>query len=199
MANPRRKKSRNRRARNSAFPRHRRSRRAKNPFSMRRRHSRSRNPIGMGSSDILKLGLGAFGGAIGSGYLTQMLLNTSNAGFMGYAGDAVATLVLAWAANKFSGPKVAEGVIAGGFGALIKRVWQEQVSGNVSMSGLGNGDYLGYYSARNYALPTTTAGGSYALAAPAGTPIAAPSAAQAGAVASGAATTGRAFKSPYSR
>ncbi len=107
MSNPRRKRSRNsRRRRSTALAlTGRRSRRSRNPFKMRRRGHSRRNPMGMGSSDILKLGLGAFGGAVGSGYLTQMVLSSSNTGVMGYAGDAIATLVLAWAANKFSGAK----------------------------------------------------------------------------------------------
>ena len=126
---------------------------------------------GMSAKDILQLGAGAVAGTVGSGYLSQIVLGGSNTGLMGYASDAVATLVLAWAASKFVNNEVSKGVIAGGIGALIKRIWQENVSGTaVSMSGLGNRDFagMGYYAPRQFALPTQTTQYSLAAASPQG-------------------------------
>ena len=146
----------------------------RNPFKIRRRRH-SRNPFaGASSRQILELGLGAVGGVLGSGYLSQMVLGGSNAGIMGYVGDAVSTLVLAWAANKYVGSEISKGVLAGGFGALFKRIWQEQFSGSAgSVSGLGNLEFagLGFYKSQQFPLPTSS--GQYALAAGAASPVAA--------------------------
>jgi hypothetical protein len=155
--------------------RHRSSKKAshhRNPFKKShrthyRRHRHVRNPMfgGVSGKQILELGLGAVGGMIGSGYISQMVLGGSNVGLMGYLSDAVATIALSWLANKFSSSEIAKGVLAGGFGALGKRIWQDNVSGtSTSMSGLGNRDFasLGYYTPRNFPLPTSTS--QYALA-----------------------------------
>ena len=189
LLNPRKKmakskKSYRRRKSYGLFAKNRSRRHKSNPF--RRRHSSHRNPTG---SDIAKLAGGAVAGAFGSGYLSQVALGTNNTGVIGYASDAIGTLVLAWAANKFIDQKVAEGVLAGGFGAVLKRIWQENVAGNVSMSGYGNSDFLRAYGARNFALPTSTAGGAYQLQPAPGTPVTATSAA-AGTVGNGAVTGG---------
>jgi hypothetical protein len=162
LTNPKRKamaKHRKaRRARKSSFGGMVRRKRM-NPFR-RRRHSR--NPIfgGVSLQNIVELGVGAAGGVIGSGYLSQMVLGANNVGATGYLGDAVATLVIAYAANKFLGrQELAKGVLAGGFGAIIKRFWDDNVSGtSTSMSGLGNRSFagLGYYTNRNFPLPTST-------------------------------------------
>jgi len=141
--------------------------RRKNPF--KRYHRRHRNPFGFQGKEILELGLGAVGGVVGSGYLSQMVLGGSNTGFMGYAGDGIATILLAWLAQKFANAKIAEGVLAGGFGALFKRIWVENISGaSGSVSGLGNLEFagLGYYKNTNFPLPTSS--GNYVLSATAG-------------------------------
>jgi hypothetical protein len=134
--------------RSRANSRRRSSRR--NPFLGMGRKKRSgfrrrshRNPAiaGFNTNELLKLALGAGAGVVGSKYLTQMALGSSNAGVMGYAGQAIATLALGWAANKFVGKDAATGVVAGGLGALALRIFQENVSGtSTSMSGLGDPD-----------------------------------------------------------
>lgn len=167
MAHRKHKKSYRSRWHTSLFGKSRNRKHRSNPF--RRRHHR--NPMGQSNVDILKLAGGALVGVVGSGYLSQMALGANNSGVIGYASDAVATLALAWAANKFVGGKVGEGVLAGGFGALLKRIWQENVSGNVAMSGWGNSDFLRGYASRNFALPTSTASGAYQLQAAPGTPV----------------------------
>jgi len=97
------------------------------------------------------------------------VLGGSNTGIMGYAGDGIATLVLAWLANKFSNSEIAKGVLAGGFGALFKRIWVENISGaSGSVQGLGNLEFagLGYYKNQQFPLPTSS--GNYILSANAG-------------------------------
>lgn len=174
LTNPKRKTS-------MASRKHRRSRKnrhhfaakgkRRNPFMRRRGHRR--NPVfgGVSAKTILELGLGAAGGVIGAGYLSQLVLGGSNAGVMGYVADSVSTLFLAWIANKFSSGDIAKGVLAGGFGAVIKRIWAENIAGtSSSMQGLGNLEFagLGAYKSGTFPLPTTS--GNYALQSGAGLP-----------------------------
>lgn len=118
-------------------------------YSFRRRHSRRSNPgiAGFSTNELLKLAAGAAGGVVGSKFLAQAVLGSSNTGYMGYVGQAVATLALAWGTHKFSGDKnLSTGIVAGGFGALALRIFQEQVSQTsiapavASVSGLGDPD-----------------------------------------------------------
>lgn len=117
-------------------------------YSFRRRYSRrSRNPIaGFSTNELLNLTLGAAAGGIGSKYLTQMALGGNNTGIMGYVGQGIATLALAWAAHKFVGKDAATGVVAGGGAALAVRIFNDNVSGSsiaaggAPMSGLGDPD-----------------------------------------------------------
>jgi len=150
---------------------------SRNPFKSKRKNFRRRhhvrNPqfMGMNGKQVLELGLGAVGGMIGSGYVSQMVLGANNVGIMGYVSDAVATGVLAWLAAKFASGDIAKGVLAGGLGALGKRIWQDNVSGtSTSMSGIGNRDFAGlaYYTPRNFPLPTSTSQYALATASPAG-------------------------------
>ena len=110
--------------------------------SFRRRGHRRSNPgiAGFNTNELIKLAGGAAVGVVASKYVTQMVLGSSNSGYMGYAGSAVVTLALGWAAHKFVGKDAATGVIAGGLGALALRIFQDNVSGTSSMSGLGDPD-----------------------------------------------------------
>jgi hypothetical protein len=187
VANPRRKRSR------SKNRSHRRSRR--NPFfgkarrrstGFRRRHSSRRNPnvAGFSTDELLKLALGAGVGVVGSKYAAQLALGSNNNGVMGYVGQGVATLALAWAANKFGigGKDVSTGIVAGGLGALALRVWQDQVSGTTSapMSGLGDPDMvalgvgLGDYRAGGMNVPVYGFAGPQAVVPVPGGPTVAP-------------------------
>jgi hypothetical protein len=162
LTNPKRKAMAKPR-RNRKHPRHHfgmtKKARSRNPFR-RRRHSR--NPLfgGVSMANVVELGVGAAGGVIGAGYLSQMVLGANNVGPVGYLGDAIATLAIAYVAQKFLGrQELAKGVLAGGFGAIIKRFWDDNVSGtSTSMSGLGNRSFagLGYYTNRNFPLPSST-------------------------------------------
>lgn len=141
VANPRKRSRKSYRRRSKA------SRRS-NPFGkrhhIRRRGHRRSNPIaGMDSKKLLSLALGAGAGVLGSKYITQLALGDNNSGVVGYAGTAFVVIGLGWAAHKFAGDNLATGVVAGGLGALLLRIFQENVSGTsaaASMSGLGDPD-----------------------------------------------------------
>jgi len=178
MTNPKRKR-RNRSHRSRARNR----RRGRNPFvsTRSRRHRnygarrRRRNPIGgFSGSELLSLGLGAAGGAIGSRYLAQTLLGDKNTGAMGYAANIAASIALAWAASKYAGREIASGVVAGGIGAVLMRLWSEKVSQTspAAMSGyLGDidfsGDGLGAYINSGFPLPTVSGQNGNYLSIPA--------------------------------
>ncbi|MGH9501671.1 MAG: hypothetical protein ACRD20_02340 [Terriglobales bacterium] len=130
--------------------------------SIRRRGHR-RNPAigGFNSNELLKLALGAAGGSVGTRYIAQQVLGDKNTGAMGYTATGAIAVALAWAAKRFAGSDdLAKGVLAGGLGALLMRVWQEQISGTspAALSGyLGDVDFsgtaLGAYAGQNYAVP----------------------------------------------
>lgn len=176
MTNP--KKHSNRRPKSyKAKNRHRRH----NPFFSRKGHGqhrsvrRRRNPIaGFAGADLLKLGLGAAGGAVGTRYLTQVILGDKNTGAMGYGANIAAAIALAWAAAKFAGREVANGVAAGGLAAVILRLWSDKVSGSsaAALSGfLGDlefsSDGLGAYIQSGFPVPTVSGGNGNYLSVPA--------------------------------
>jgi hypothetical protein len=152
----------------------------------RRRHASRRNPnvAGFSTDELLKLTLGAGVGVIGSKYVAQLALGANNNGTMGYVGQGIATLALAWAANKFGigGKDVSTGIVAGGLGALALRVWQDNVSGTSStpMSGLGDPDMvalgvgLGDYRAGGMGVPVYSFAGPQAVTPVPGGPTVAP-------------------------
>lgn len=178
MTNPKRKKHPNRSAR--AKNRN----RSRNPFVARRssRHRNfgarraRRNPSigGFSGSELFKLGIGAAGGAIGTRYLTQVVLGDKNTGAMGYGANLAAAIGLAWAASKFAGPDIAKGVAAGGISAVIMRLWSERVTGTspAALSGyLGDlefsSDGLGAYIDSSFPVPTVSAQNGNYLSVPA--------------------------------
>lgn len=167
MANP--KKSRRHR---STRRRHMSARRHKNPFAGRRHRSFSRrrrhNPsiAGFSANELIKLALGAAGGTLATKYATQLILQDKNQGALGYGVMAAVAVALGWASKKFLGPNVAVGVVAGGASAVVLRIFQEQVSGSVAMSGLGDPDVLGEYTSGTYPVPGWSYGAP-ALPAPA--------------------------------
>lgn len=154
-------------------------RRRHNPFLRSKQHRgfrhRRRNPIaGFAGADLLKLGLGAAGGAVGTRYLTQVVLGDKNTGAMGYGANIAAAIALAWAAAKFAGREVASGVAAGGLAAVILRLWSDKVSGSsaAALSGfLGDlefsSDGLGAYINSSFPVPTVSGGNGNYLSVPA--------------------------------
>lgn len=176
MTNPKKHRSRSTRH-YKANRRHRRNpfftgRKSKGHRSFRRRR---RNPIaGFAGADLIKLGLGAAGGAVGTRYLTQVILGDKNTGVMGYGANIAAAVALAWAAAKFAGREVASGVAAGGLAAVILRLWSDKVSGSSAsaLSGfLGDlefsSDGLGAYITSGFPLPTVSGGNGNYLSVPA--------------------------------
>jgi hypothetical protein len=104
------------------------------------------------------------------------VLGEKNTGAMGYGGNVLTAIALAWAAHKFAGREIASGVAAGGIAAVIMRLWSEKVSQTspVAMSGyLGDldfsGDGLGAYIASGFPLPTVSGQNGNYLSIPAAT------------------------------
>lgn len=117
--------------------------------AVRRVHHRRRNPgIGGVSTGIVYKALGVIGGAIGSKYVTQLALGGNNTGYMGYAGNLVASIALGWAAGKVTKNKeLGTMVVIGGVAALTLRVLQDMTPlgnyVNLSLAGVGKGGDLG--------------------------------------------------------
>lgn len=113
------------------------------------------------ASDWLALGSGAIVGGLGATSLPQMVLGASNTGPMGYLGMAAATALLATAGHFMfkKNMMLTSGIIAGGAGALIKRIigdytpFGQYLNANAGASGLG--DYL---SGWNFTTPQIIGG-----------------------------------------
>lgn len=112
-------------------------------------YQRKRNAGAMGRpADWLALGAGAVVGGLGATSLPQMVLAGSNTGPIGYLGMAAATAILAVAGHFLfkKNMMLTSGIIAGGAGALIKRVigdytpLGQYLNANAGASGMG--DYL---------------------------------------------------------
>jgi hypothetical protein len=100
-------------------------------------------------------------GSVGATTLPNMILGSSNTGLMGYAATIAATGLLAWAGHAFvKKPVVTSGIIAGGVGALIRRVIQDYSLLGSYTSSLGMGDILTDF---NFNTPQTIAAGQRTL------------------------------------
>ena len=109
----------------------------------RRRTRRVYNPAGYRWSDILVLGGGAAVGSSLSSAGTQLILGSSNSGPMGYAGNLISTFVLSWLGGMVTRNKMfPAGILAGGIGALIRRVIADYSLFGGYTASLGMGDYL---------------------------------------------------------
>lgn len=109
------------------------------------RHRRRTNPAGYQWGDVFGLGAGAVVGSAGSSAITQLVLSTSNNGMVGYLGNLVTTFLLAWVGGmgpfrRFRG--FAPGILAGGIGALMKRVIADYSLLGGYGAQLGMGDYM---------------------------------------------------------
>jgi hypothetical protein len=131
--------------------------------TVNRRHHRTRRNPGLG--DLTGLVTGAvftIAGAVGAKYLTQLALNTSNTGIMGYAGNLVAAFALSWATKAFmKNDKAAAAVLAGGIVQLVLRLINDFTPYGSYVSQLGMGDYsaagLGAYQSQWNYTPQTLA------------------------------------------
>ena len=109
----------------------------------RRRSRRVYNPAGYRWSDIFVLGGGAAVGASLSSAGTQLVLGSSNSGAMGYAGNLISTFVLSWLGGMVTRNRnFPAGILAGGIGALIRRVIADYSLFGGYTAQLGMGDYL---------------------------------------------------------
>lgn len=114
-------------------------------------------------------------GGLGATSLPQMILGAGNTGIMGYLAMAASTAVLAVAGHMLLGKNVmlTSGIVAGGAGALIKRVvgdytpFGQYLNANAGASGLG--DYLSNW---NFTTPQIIGGnGNTALGTPGSMPV----------------------------
>jgi hypothetical protein len=177
LVNPARKKG-------TSMARRKKNRRKSNPAGKRRAprrtgkrmNRRRRNPGTMGSPmDWLSLGSGAIIGGLGATSIPQMVLGSSNTGPMGYLGMAASTAVLAVAVHFMfkKNMMLTSGIIAGGAGALIKRIIGDYTPFgqylNASAGASGMGDYL---SGFNFAVPQIIGGnGNTSLGTPGSIPV----------------------------
>jgi hypothetical protein len=124
----------------------------------------------------LQLGAGAVVGAAGATTLPNLVMGASNTGAVGYAATIAATAALAWAGHAFvKKPDVTAGIIAGGVGALIRRIIQDYAPQGSFLTALGMGDIITDF---NFAVPQTIGGAGqrtlnnpYPMALPAATNV----------------------------
>jgi len=106
------------------------------------------------------------GGAVATRYATQLALGGKNTGAIGYLGNAIAALVLGWAAKKWMGPQVGGMVMLGGFTGLALRLLSDLTPigqyVNLSLSGAGKaGDTgIGLITDTTFYVPTVFNSGS---------------------------------------
>ena len=122
------------------------SRKQKNPrrrrhvMNVSRRRGARRNPGGKVMGYVVR-GAAVIAGAVGSKAATQLVLSSKNTGVMGYAGNAIATGILGFAAHKmFADKTIAQMVIAGGIAQIIVRIMSDQTPYGSYLSGAGVGD-----------------------------------------------------------
>lgn len=71
------------------------------------------------------------------------MLGSSNTGVMGYAGNLISTFVLSWLGGMVSRNRMfPAGILAGGIGALIRRIIADYSLFGGYTASLGMGDYL---------------------------------------------------------
>lgn len=122
----------------------------------RRRHHIRRNPGGTGMMQLLTSGVFAAGGLVLSRFATQAVLGAQNQGFMGYAGNAVATAALAWGTHMVSkNPRNRDAVILGGVMGIIARLITDYTPYGAFLQQQGFGDYgMGLYLQQNDPMPS---------------------------------------------
>jgi hypothetical protein len=137
-----------------------------------RHHSRRRSNPGMGSIGSPKTwvmgGAGALAGFVGSAAIPQMILGAGNTGVAGYAATAAAAVGLGLLSH-FLLPRqlaVTAGVVAGGFGNLLRRIISDQTPFGGYLSNTGMGDYM----VANWGPPRMSSGLTSAMAEAPGTP-----------------------------
>lgn len=116
-----------------------------------RRNSGRRRNSGMMSglsSGTLGQAIGFISGMLGARYLTQLVLGGNNTGYVGYAGNVAASVILGMVAGKATKNKnLGHTVMIGGIASTILRVVSEKTSYGsfiqTSLSGAGKGGDVG--------------------------------------------------------
>jgi hypothetical protein len=105
---------------------------------------------------LVTSGVFAAGGLVLSRFATQAVLGASNVGFMGYAGNAVATALLAWGTHFASkNPRNRDAVILGGVMGIIARLITDFTPYGSFLQAQGFGDYgMGLYLQQNDPMPS---------------------------------------------
>ena len=161
-------------------------RRRSNPVMHHRRRSSRRNPLGQGGTQTLIEGVAILSGLLGSKYVAQLVLGTSNTGILGYGANLVVGGIGAWGiGSAMKKPKLGQSFFVGSVIEVIIRALEDYTPFGTYVSGMGVGDYF----ASNFVNPQryTDALNSANVQIPAGwapTTVIQSSAAPAGAVAS---------------
>jgi hypothetical protein len=92
---------------------------------------RSKNPLniaGFGMKQVAEGCVGAAGGAIATGALTEKIFGKHNEGPIGWLLNLGVAGLLGWGSYKYVSPVFGTGVLFGGGGATVRRIWDEKVS-----------------------------------------------------------------------
>lgn len=120
----------------------------KNPTHSKR--TTKRNPSMGDLTGLVSSAVFTIAGAVGSKYLTQTVLSTSNTGITGYFGNLVSALALSWGVKSImKNDKAAAAVLSGGIVQIVLRLIADYTPFGQYTSNLGMGDYL----AQNFAVP----------------------------------------------
>ena len=107
------------------------------------RHHRRRNPMGGSWGAEVTHALYIIAGAIGSKLGAQMVLGTSNTGFIGYGANLAAGGILAWAAKGImKNTEAAKGIFAGSVVQVVLRLITDYTPFGQYASLQGVGDYM---------------------------------------------------------
>lgn len=109
----------------------------------RRRYFRQSNPRdGFGAMQLLTTAIFTIGGAVGSKYITQMVLSDKNVGLMGYAGNAVVAFGLSLLVGKLmKNPSAGRAILAGGVVQIVLRAIADFTPWGKFTQTIGLGDY----------------------------------------------------------
>lgn len=131
-------------------------RRAKSRKNTGHRRRTKRNPSMGDLTGLATTAVFTIAGAVGTKYVTQMILTTSNTGVMGYFGNLVAAFVLSYGVKMFmKNDRAAAAVLSGGIVQLVLRLINDYTPYGSYVSNLGMGDYtaLGNYTSQNFLTP----------------------------------------------
>ena len=140
-------------------------RRRRTTTNSHRRRSTRRNPSMGDMTALATNAVFTVAGAVGTRYLTQMVLGTSNTGPLGYIGNVIAAFALGAVAHMFPATrKAAPALVTGGIVALVIRLIGDYTPYGNLVSNLGGGDAglagvgLGAYQRQSYYTPQTLQG-----------------------------------------